>query len=133
MIWWWSSDHQNPLKKCFWQILRVYYDRLVDQSDREMFYEYLREVVVKELNENYDQLFSHLDQDQDGTVTEDDMRSLVFCDFSDPASEDGHYLEVTDLEDLRVVVESKLDEYNSMSKKQMNLVMFRYASESRAV
>jgi len=71
------------------------------------------------------QLMKHLDFDEDGKVTEDDLRSLVYCDFSDPKSSDKPYIEARDLEHLRTIVEGYLDEFNNMSKKPMHLVLFR--------
>ena len=38
----------------------------------------------------------------------------------------AHLLQVADLEGLRGVVEGYLTEFNNMSKKPMNLVMFKY-------
>lgn len=73
------------------------------------------------------QLFAHLDFDEDGKVTEDDLRSLVYCDFADPKSSDKPYTEARDLEHLRTIVEGYLDEFNNMSKKPMHLVLFRYS------
>ena len=62
---------------------------------------------------------------------EDDLRSLMFCDFSNPKADfPKPYVEVKSMEKLRLLVESCLDEYNNMSKKPMNLVMFRYLGYS---
>ena len=61
----------------------------------------------------------------EGSILEDDLRSLIYCDFADPKSADKNYVEVRDLEKLRHVAEGYLEEYNNMSKKPMNLVLFR--------
>ena len=97
----------------------------MDDKDRDWLFTYVREVCKEKLREDFDQLFIHLDFDNDGKVTEDDLRSLVYCDFADPKSDSKHYVEVRDLEQLRHVVEGYLEEFNNMSKKPMNLVLFR--------
>ena len=57
-------------------------------------------------------------------IVEDDLRSLMYCHFT-PNNEDNQYMEVEDVDKFREVVEGFLDEYNNMSKKPMNLVIFR--------
>lgn len=105
--------------------MRVYYDRLVDDSDREWLIKYLKEITKEEFKTNFDTLFQTLDANKDGIVEEDDLRSLMFCDFVDPKNDQKPYVEVENVDKLRLVVENYLDEYNNMTKKPMNLVMFR--------
>lgn len=49
----------------------------------------------------------------------------MYCDFANPKSDQRHYTEVFDLKFLREIVEGYLAEFNNMSKKPMNLVLFR--------
>ncbi|KAA3675930.1 dynein heavy chain, axonemal [Paragonimus westermani] len=109
------------------EVFRVYYDRLVDDTDRKWFFEFIQQCVREQLDCSFENLFVHL-TDQSPEITEDHLRSLMFCDFSDPKG-GRNYVEVKDVERLRKVVESYLDEYNQLSKKPMNLVLFRFAIE----
>lgn len=42
------------------EVLRVYFDRLVDDADRSWFFSNLYEVCKEFLNEDMDQMFSYL-------------------------------------------------------------------------
>lgn len=121
------------------EILRVYYDRLVDDADRKWLYECVVRTTLECFQENFHAIFAYLDTKGTGKVSEDNLRSLLFCDFGGDAKpgEGGgggtshvrRYVECDNLNSLRQVVEAHLDEYNTVNKRPMRLVMFRFAIE----
>lgn len=115
----------NILFLVFQKVFRVYYDRLVDDSDRDWLFKYVKETTNSHLKVDFDTLFDRLVVNKDGKVEEDDFRSLMFCDFTDPKADPRPYVEVQNLDKLRGIAETYLDEFNNMSKKPMYLVLFR--------
>ncbi|XP_056634815.1 dynein axonemal heavy chain 7 [Diorhabda sublineata] len=110
------------------EVLRVYYDRLVDDADRTWIVQELRVVCKQQLEEDMDELFARLKR-PNYPIDETDLRKLLYCDFANPKADQRHYIEVLDLEQLTAIVEGYLAEFNNMSKKPMNLVLFRFAIE----
>ncbi|XP_015752501.1 PREDICTED: dynein heavy chain 12, axonemal-like [Acropora digitifera] len=112
------------------EVYRVFYDRLVDDSDRAWLHSLLKKVTKDHLKDDFDSLFKHLSSNEK-SASEDDMRSLMFCDFLNPDAigDDRLYQEVESIEELYKIVENCLEEYNQTHKTQMNLVIFRYVLE----
>jgi len=50
------------------QVMRVYYDRLVDDTDKSWLFGYMDEVTHGHLDIQFNLLFHHLDSDGDGKV-----------------------------------------------------------------
>lgn len=55
-----------------------------------------------------------------------ELRQVIFCDFGNPKADSRNYGEIQELENLRSTVERYHDEYNNMSRKPTELVLFRY-------
>uniref|UniRef100_A0A8D0CCX0 Dynein axonemal heavy chain 3 n=1 Tax=Scleropages formosus TaxID=113540 RepID=A0A8D0CCX0_SCLFO len=84
------------------EIYRVFYDRLIDDTDRERFFD---------------------------IVTDETVRNLFFGDYAKPDSDTKAYDEIKELKELMEVMEYYLDEFNNISKAPMSLVMFKFAIE----
>ena len=65
------------------EVLRVYYDRLVDDSDRAWLINFLKSTMKSEFDTNFDELFQHLDSNKDGQSERDpQLASSAFIRFS---------------------------------------------------
>lgn len=51
------------------EILRVYYDRLVDDLDRSWFFDNLHSICKEYLNENMNDIFAHLISAKNNSVS----------------------------------------------------------------
>lgn len=110
------------------EIMRVYGDRLVDDHDRLWLFDMIYKIITEKMGVDPEELFARLKEPKQ-KLTETDLRKLLFCDFTNPKADNKLYLEVEELEQLRYTVEAYLVEFNNMSKKPMNLVLFRFAIE----
>ncbi|KAH8377909.1 hypothetical protein KR093_007822, partial [Drosophila rubida] len=124
-----ATEDMNSMRR-LWvhEVLRVYGDRLVEDADRTWLFGKLCSTVQEAFNIDPSRLFARLVA-KDKKLEEADFRQLIYCDFTNPKADTKNYVEVQDLEELRSVVEAYLVEYNNMSKKPMNLVLFRFAIE----
>ena len=118
------------------EVYRVFYDRLTDDQDRNWFFGYISEVVNQTFSTNsnyFETVLSPFREPDAEKIAESDLRKLTFCDFlaSDDGSPNGgkFYREVSNFEELTARVEAVLQDHNALSKKPMDLVLFRFAIE----
>ncbi|KAJ8245818.1 hypothetical protein GJAV_G00260630 [Gymnothorax javanicus] len=109
------------------EIYRVFYDRLIDNKDRETFFEIVKTRTSDFFKQNIDKLLGHLSSS--GKVTDENIRNLFFGDYGKPDSDAKAYDEITDLQQLMAAMEYYLEEFNNVSKTPMSLVMFKFAIE----
>ncbi|KAJ3222668.1 Dynein heavy chain 3, axonemal [Clydaea vesicula] len=127
-----QDKFQEPQKMVrLWchEAYRVFYDRLIDNTDRNWFFNNIKDLTNRHFGVRFDEVFSSLDSNRDGKVEDDDMRSLMFGDYLTPDAAVKYYDEVLSVQSLSDIIKGRLDEYNQITKAPMNLVIFRFAIE----
>lgn len=122
------QDGDKLIRLWIHEVYRVFYDRLIDNSDRVMFFEMMKETTKHQFKKDMDSLLDHV-VPTGQKLKDDHIRSLFFGDYMTPDSPERIYDEVTDLSQLTQQMEGYLDEFNQMSKTPMSLVMFKFAIE----
>ncbi|KAM8930418.1 dynein axonemal heavy chain 12 [Pelodytes ibericus] len=126
-----SVENKRVMVRLFvHEVLRVFYDRLVDDADRSWLFKLLKDVVKDHFKESFDSVFEHLKEGND-PLSEEHIRNLLFGDYMNPDLEGDErmYVEIPSMQQFNDVVERCLDEYNQTHKTRMNLVIFRYVLE----
>ncbi|XP_028831809.1 dynein heavy chain 3, axonemal isoform X2 [Denticeps clupeoides] len=121
------QDEDKLIRLWIHEVYRVFYDGLIDNEDRENFFNIVKERTSTFFRQSLDKLLSHLTPT--GNVTDEHIRSLFYGDYAKPDSAAHVYDEVTDLQALTKVMEFYLDEFNNISKAPMSLVLFKFAIE----
>uniref|UniRef100_A0A8C2VP56 Dynein axonemal heavy chain 3 n=1 Tax=Chinchilla lanigera TaxID=34839 RepID=A0A8C2VP56_CHILA len=121
------QDVEKLIRLWIHEVYRVFYDRLVDVEDRQVFFNMVKETTSSCFKQTVEKVLIHLSPS--GKILDDNIRSLFFGDFFKPDSDNKIYDEITDLKQLTVVMEYYLEEFNNISKAPMSLVMFRFAIE----
>ena len=125
-------DKADLAKLWVHEVYRVFYDRLIDQDDRIWLFKQVKASTKIHFELDFHDMFINLDIAGAGDVTDNTLRSLIFCDFENPRENTAKsYTQVKDpmLDSLRLVAEGFLEEYNNVFKKRMDLVLFRFAVE----
>ena len=120
----------NSMKR-LWvhEVFRVYYDRLVSEDDQDSFVQTVRDICDERLKIGFNKLCKRLKDKEKDEIDKDDMRKLLFCDFSEQKTDDKFYREITDMKVFREIAEDLLVKYNEVSRKPMDLTLFDFALE----
>uniref|UniRef100_A0A803T0M9 Dynein axonemal heavy chain 12 n=1 Tax=Anolis carolinensis TaxID=28377 RepID=A0A803T0M9_ANOCA len=113
------------------EVFRVFYDRLVDDTDRAWLFKLTKEILREHFKEAFDSILLYMLYIFCSKVTEEDLRNLLFGDYMNPDLEGDEriYFEIPDIQMFNDIVDLCLDEYNQTHKTRMNLVIFRYVLE----
>ena len=127
-----SDQFQNkPSVMRLWthEALRVFGDRLTDDTDRQWMCDHCSQMCKEVFKCDFQSEFEHIrpsDEQETGYGT---LRRLFWGDYMSPPDEDERpYAEVPDLQLLQERTEEALSDFNSASKKPMELVMFMCAT-----
>ncbi|XP_059609452.1 dynein axonemal heavy chain 7 [Phlebotomus argentipes] len=118
------EDLSGMRRLWFHEVNRIYGDRLVDLEDRKWLFGCLCDIAVSCMKTTAMELLQRFSEFGDT-----DMRKLIYCDFTNPKADTKNYIEVQDIDELTNVVEAYQVEFNNMSKKPMDLILFRFAIE----
>ena len=111
------------------EVLRVFYDRLTDDKDRQWLIDLMKDLLKKNFGFEISKLMEHLlTEDDQGVVGIPVIRRLLFGDFGNPEGK-RVYSEMRDPDQVITVCNNFLEDYNAMSKKPMQLVLFLFMIE----
>mgnify|MGYP000137846903 FL=1 len=60
------------------EVLRVFYDRLVDDEDRNWLLGFVGQLIKTHFRQDFEKLFSHLLSDSSGIIGQTEMRRYMF-------------------------------------------------------
>ncbi|XP_037873641.1 dynein axonemal heavy chain 12 [Bombyx mori] len=126
-----SADNKKTFIK-IWihEIMRVFYDRLVDDQDRAWFFGVLKKSTRDFMKDTFESALETY-QDEKGEVNQENIKKMMFGCYLDTDSAEGErrYEEIPSKEVFLNIAVSMLSEYNSMHKAKMTIVLFDYALE----
>jgi dynein heavy chain len=113
------------------ECMRVFFDRLVEDSDREWFLKLSESCAKEQFHGKISNAIEHLEgpAGEKKTVTVEDLRGLVIGNYMNPDASVKIYGEITNLDELSARMKEYLVEFNAMSRRPMDLVMFLFAVE----
>ena len=128
----------KPARARLWvhEVLRVFSDRLIDNDDKKWLLGLLDEVSTAELHVPLKTSMQHLVEaekaaggKEDDVVDIETMRYLFFGDYKVMGAPNRKYVELKEPQELVPLMGNYLEEFNSMEKSGMDLVIFLFAVE----
>ncbi|XP_049869343.1 dynein axonemal heavy chain 3 [Pectinophora gossypiella] len=110
------------------EVYRVFYDRLIDETDRLKLFDTVFHSVYGNFRVHMEAVMK-----ETGYIPEDEKCSnkhaanIFFGNYMEPDADPKIYDQVMDIVDMGQKMEYYLSEYNVVSSSPMSLVMFRYA------
>nr|CAD7573553.1 unnamed protein product [Timema californicum] len=123
------KDPDKLIRLWVHETYRVFYDRLIDQADREALFEIVKKACNNHLRQHLEKVLSHLIPEGENTLTDYHVRRLLFGNYMEPDADPKIYDEVVDQDLLTEKMVFYLGEYNLLSRTPMSLVMFQFAIE----
>ncbi|KAG8190244.1 hypothetical protein JTE90_001328 [Oedothorax gibbosus] len=120
------KDTDKLVRLWIHEVYRVFYDRLIDDADRDLFFEMVSKTTLQQFKKPLSKFLSHLATSE---LKDSDIRSLFFGDYMLPETEVKVYDEIQNMAQLTDIMNRYLNEYNEMSKTPMHLVLFKFAIE----
>lgn len=126
------QNQEQAVRLWLHEVLRVFSDRLINEEDRLNLFDIAKNTVNRIWQLNFDKVFEHLDKTingkKDGKIdTLEEIRGLLWTDGMSPLGAKKVYEEVIDPVRLQKAVEESLVNYNNISDKPMDLVLFSFA------
>ncbi|XP_015175416.1 PREDICTED: dynein heavy chain 3, axonemal [Polistes dominula] len=122
-------DPDKLIRLWIHEVYRVFHDRLVDDDDREMLFNMVKNTCYEHLRQPLEKVLASFLQDDETIIKSTHIRDLFFGNYMEPDADPKIYDEVTNLEDLNKKMDYYLNEYNMISRTPMSLVLFRFAVE----
>eukprot|EP01038_Epipyxis_sp_PR26KG_P008094 gene8094-10963_t len=110
------KDKENMIRLWSHECMRVFHDRLIDEQDRSWF----KNLISKTVKDEFSLEFSKI---------RGDNSNIIYCNFADPKSILKPYVELVDRSTLPKTMNDYLEDYNQITSKPMNLVLFESAIE----
>lgn len=110
------SMEMQVLRLFYHETTRVFHDRLINDEDKNSFKKIMNEVCLKHFNKQ---------------VYRNEEPPILFGDFMvfGKAKADRIYEEIKDTAKLESILMDYIEDYNSMTGKRMNLILFQDALE----